>query len=65
MRAAAFVAGTVLGIGVFLAVAAAAGFGAAPIGVGSLAIMVVGAVAFVAGEPVRPHAGLTHARWES
>jgi hypothetical protein len=65
MRAAAFVAGTVVIIGVYLVIAASVGFGAAPIGVGSLAIMVVGAVAFVMSEPATPHTSLTTAPWES
>ncbi len=65
MRAAAFVVGTILVVSVFLVIAAAMNFGMAVIGTGSLAIMGVGAVAFVASEPRATSTDMTEASWES
>ena len=65
MRAAAFIAGTVIVIGVFLVIAATAGFGAAAIGIGSLAILAIGAVSFVMSEPGPAASGPSRVSWES
>lgn len=56
MRAAAFLAGSIIAIGIHLALAAALGFPPALIGIGVLAIGVVAALGLMAGDrqPVRP-----------
>jgi hypothetical protein len=49
MRSAYIAAATVVAVGAFLAIAAVAGFGPAAIGIGVIAIAVLGAVVMVAG----------------
>jgi hypothetical protein len=48
MRAAAFLAGTTIAVGVYLIIAATAGFGVPAIGIGVVVIALVAGVAFVA-----------------
>jgi hypothetical protein len=54
MRPAAFFAGTLVALGLYVAVAAALAFTPAWIGLGSLAIATVAAVSLVAGERTLP-----------
>jgi hypothetical protein len=54
MRPAAFFAGTLVALGLYVAVAAAFAFTPAWIGIGSLAIATVAAVSLVAGERTLP-----------
>jgi hypothetical protein len=54
MRPAAFFAGTLVALGLYVAFAAAFAFTPAWIGIGSLAIAIVAAVSLVAGERTLP-----------
>lgn len=54
MRPAAFFAGTLVALGLYVAFAAAFAFTPAWIGIGSLAIAIVAAVSLVAGERALP-----------
>jgi hypothetical protein len=58
MRAAAFIAGAVIAVGIYLAVAAALDFSPTWIGLGSLAIGVVGASGIVMTGAQAPRVGV-------